>query len=114
MLLATVAIACLGNYIFRVVIVVRILIMYPLSPNPPPPVVWFAFGQYQYLKKFQGTCQYLIRNVHSGDGKGISARIIPTSNGIPINPHSAVVIMPDSPVIRLTESNEYRYSGVLS
>ena len=36
MLLATVAIACLGNYIFRAVIVVRILIIYPLSPNPPP------------------------------------------------------------------------------
>ena len=35
MLLATVAIACLGNYIFRAVIVVRFFIIYPLSPKPP-------------------------------------------------------------------------------
>ena len=33
MLLATVAIACLGDYIYRAAIVVRLFIIYPLSPN---------------------------------------------------------------------------------
>ena len=42
MLLATVAIACLGNYIFRAAIVVRILIIYPLSHTPPPVGIFIA------------------------------------------------------------------------
>ena len=39
MLLATVAIACLGNYIFRAVIVVRILIHIRLALTPPQYVI---------------------------------------------------------------------------
>ena len=36
MLLATVAIACLGNYVLRAVVVVHLIIIYRLSPYPPP------------------------------------------------------------------------------
>ena len=34
MLLATVAIACLGNYILRAVVVVHLIIIYRIGPNP--------------------------------------------------------------------------------
>ena len=40
MLLAAVAMGCLGAYIFRAVIVVRLFIIYPLSYSPKPLAPW--------------------------------------------------------------------------